>query len=76
MHVFTLHVYCTCTCTSINWALLFSTYAQDRSANFAATEFTLTVHKMARLPIRDFMPRDYGQPGQEFGFEVGPICFS
>lgn len=27
------------------------------------------------LPITDFMARDYGQEGQAFGFEVGPVCF-
>lgn len=31
--------------------------------------------KASRLPIVDFLPKDYGQRHQKFGFKVGPVCF-
>ena len=51
-------------------------FAQAHSDRPSTTQFTLTVRKLQRLPIRDFQPQDYGDRGQEFGFEVGPVCFS
>ncbi|KAK3087331.1 hypothetical protein FSP39_004747 [Pinctada imbricata] len=47
---------------------------QTNSGNGKAI-FELNTSKVQRLPLVDFMPRDYGQPDQEFGFEVGPVCF-
>ena len=31
--------------------------------------------KASRLPIVDFMPKDYGKPNQKFGFKLGQVCF-
>ncbi|NBI73792.1 hypothetical protein D3Z50_22805, partial [Clostridiaceae bacterium] len=31
--------------------------------------------KTTRLPIIDIAPMDIGAPNQEFGIEVGPVCF-
>jgi len=39
------------------------------------TTFEIKTAKLARLPIVNFRPKDYGQPWQKFGFEAGPICF-
>lgn len=40
------------------------------------TIFEISTKKVESLPIIDFIPTDYGQPDQQFGFEVGPVCFS
>jgi len=40
------------------------------------TRFTIETVRLNRLPIVDFMPQDYGHYGQQFGFEMGPVCFS
>lgn len=37
--------------------------------------FEIRTEKLNQLPIIDFMPVDYGQPNQAFGFAVGPVCF-
>ncbi|KAG5880671.1 hypothetical protein JTB14_037568 [Gonioctena quinquepunctata] len=39
------------------------------------TVFQITTKKLSRLPIVDFLPADYGQPNQSFGFSVGPVCY-
>lgn len=39
------------------------------------TIFEIKTKKLNQLPIIDFMPIDYGQPNQAFGFAVGPVCF-
>ncbi|KAG7256117.1 hypothetical protein CRUP_025723 [Coryphaenoides rupestris] len=31
--------------------------------------------KTARLPIVDVAPVDIGGPNQEFGIDIGPVCF-
>lgn len=31
--------------------------------------------KASRLPIVDFMPKDYGKQNQKFGFKLGQVCF-
>ncbi|XP_035223554.1 collagen alpha-1(II) chain-like [Stegodyphus dumicola] len=38
--------------------------------------FEIRTTKMNRLPLVDFLPKDYGSTDQAFGFEVGPLCFS
>jgi len=40
------------------------------------TVFQLKTKKLSRLPIVDFKPKDYGKAWQQFGFELGPVCFS
>jgi len=37
--------------------------------------FDFITKKSNQLPIIDFLPSDYGNRGQAFGFEVGPVCF-
>lgn len=46
-----------------------------RSSN-SSTVFSMSTYHTSRLPIVDFKPRDYGARDQQFGFEVGPVCFS
>ncbi len=48
---------------------------QNRRSN-SYTVFQLRSRKLNRLPIVDFKPKDYGKPWQQFGFEIGPICYS
>lgn len=31
--------------------------------------------KSSRLPVIDFMPKDYGKSNQKFGFRAGAVCF-
>jgi len=38
--------------------------------------FEIRTRKLDWLPVIDFMPKDYGEPWQQFGFEAGPVCFS
>ncbi|NXW39046.1 CO5A1 protein, partial [Phaetusa simplex] len=37
----------------------------------------LEVHtpRLEQLPLLDLRVMDFGEPGQRFGFEVGPVCF-
>jgi collagen type V/XI/XXIV/XXVII alpha len=42
----------------------------------SSTVFSLDTARLSRLPITDFKPVDFGKPGQQFGFKVGPVCFS
>merc|ERR1740131_390933 len=39
------------------------------------TIFEVRTTKLGQLPLVDFLPSDYGQPRQAFGFQVGPVCF-
>lgn len=39
------------------------------------TVIDYTTTKTSRLPIIDIAPMDIGAPDQEFGVEVGPVCF-
>lgn len=40
------------------------------------TVFEYRTQTNARLPIVDLAPMDIGQDDQEFGLEIGPVCFS
>lgn len=48
---------------------------KDRTTN-SYTIFSVNTRRVNRLPIIDFLPKDYGEAWQHFGFEVGPVCFS
>lgn len=47
---------------------------QYGSSSWDKTVFEYATTKTARLPIVDVAPMDIGS-GQEFGIEVGPVCF-
>lgn len=45
------------------------------SSNWGKTVFEYRTQKTARLPIVDIAPVDIGGPDQEFGIDIGPVCF-
>lgn len=47
-------------------------YKQDK---WARTVFEFKTEKTRRLPVVDIAPYDIGE-NQEFGLEIGPVCFS
>ena len=50
-----------------------SVYRQTRRGP-SRTVLEVSSTDLAQLPIRDFLPVDYGVPSQAFGFEAGPLC--
>ncbi len=50
-------------------------HCQSRKRTGRAVFEMTQSRRLNMLPIIDFMPMDYGQPHQAFGFEVGPVCF-
>jgi hypothetical protein len=47
----------------------------DSSNSWDKTIFEYSTTKTARLPVMDIAPLDIGKSGQEFGIEMGPVCF-
>uniref|UniRef100_A0A318D688 Fibrillar collagen NC1 domain-containing protein n=1 Tax=Kangiella spongicola TaxID=796379 RepID=A0A318D688_9GAMM len=45
------------------------------TGSWGKTVFEYRTQNTARLPIVDIAPLDIGGPDQEFGFEIGPVCF-
>lgn len=48
---------------------------QKRNGNVGKTIFEYRTQNVARLPIIDLAPVDVGSTDQEFGVEIGPVCF-
>jgi hypothetical protein len=48
---------------------------KEGSANWDKTIFEYSTTKTARLPIVDVAPLDIGRDDQQFGIEMGPVCF-
>lgn len=48
---------------------------QKRNGNVGKTVFEYRTQNVARLPIIDLAPVDIGSADQEFGVEIGPVCF-
>lgn len=48
---------------------------QKRNGNVGSTVFEYKTQNVARLPIVDIAPVDIGSADQEFGMEIGPVCF-
>ncbi|KAJ6665239.1 hypothetical protein lerEdw1_004288 [Lerista edwardsae] len=46
-----------------------------RNGNVGSTVFEYKTQNVARLPIVDIGPVDIGSADQEFGIEIGPVCF-
>ncbi|KAF7245053.1 Collagen alpha-2(V) chain [Varanus komodoensis] len=46
-----------------------------RNGNVGRTVLEYRTQNVARLPIIDVAPVDIGNPDQEFGVEIGPVCF-
>jgi hypothetical protein len=49
---------------------------KDRSSVWAQTVFEFSVNKAVRLPIDDISLGDLGSDQQQFGLDIGPVCFS
>nr|ALJ10931.1 collagens [Dolomedes sulfureus] len=49
---------------------------QNRDNNWAQTIVKYSTDKPQRLPIVDVGFKDIGQRSQEFGIDLGPVCFS
>ncbi|KAG8124830.1 hypothetical protein E2320_020157, partial [Naja naja] len=45
------------------------------NGNVGSTIFEYKTQNVARLPIIDIAPVDVGGADQEFGVEIGPVCF-
>ncbi|NXU28882.1 CO5A1 protein, partial [Thalassarche chlororhynchos] len=39
------------------------------------TVLEVSTPRLEQLPLLDMRVMDFGEPGQRFGFEVGPVCF-
>ncbi|NXD88848.1 CO5A1 protein, partial [Halcyon senegalensis] len=39
------------------------------------TVLEVTTPRLEQLPLLDLRVPDFGEPGQKFGFQVGPLCF-
>jgi len=49
---------------------------QYKADSWAKTVFEVRTEKTQRLPLLDIGVRDAGAAEQEFGLEIGPVCFS
>lgn len=47
----------------------------QKSGSWGKTVFEYRTQKTARLPIVDMAPVDIGGPDQEFGIDIGSVCF-
>lgn len=60
---------------SVLLQILFS-LLQEASSRWGKTVFEYRTQKTARLPIIDMAPVDIGSTVQEFGLDIGPVCFA
>lgn len=42
---------------------------------FDRTVLEINTPQVEHLPLLDIMVSDFGESNQQFGFEVGPVCF-
>lgn len=49
--------------------------SQQANGRWGKTVFEYRTQKTARLPIVDIAPVDIGGSDQEFGIDIGPVCF-
>lgn len=52
-----------------------SFFLQKHTGEWGKTVFQYQTRKAVRLPIVDIAPYDIGGPDQEFGADIGPVCF-
>lgn len=48
---------------------------QSHTGAWGKTVIEYKTTKTSRLPIIDLAPMDVGAPDQEFGIDIGPVCF-
>uniref|UniRef100_A0A8C5WYF8 Fibrillar collagen NC1 domain-containing protein n=1 Tax=Laticauda laticaudata TaxID=8630 RepID=A0A8C5WYF8_LATLA len=53
----------------------FDLFFQKHNGNVGSTIFEYKTQNVARLPIIDIALVDVGGADQEFGVEIGPVCF-
>ncbi|NXV94398.1 CO5A1 protein, partial [Calonectris borealis] len=49
--------------------------AGERAGGSSRTVLEVSTPRLEQLPLLDVRVMDFGEPGQRFGFEVGPVCF-
>lgn len=54
---------------------IFSLSSQRHTGQWSKTVMEYRSQKTSRLPIVDIAPMDIGGADQEFGVDVGPVCF-
>lgn len=54
---------------------LFPLPLQSHTGSWGKTVIEYKTSKTSRLPVIDVAPMDVGAPDQEFGLEIGPVCF-
>lgn len=52
-----------------------SLHPQKHTGRWGKTVFEYKTQKTSRLPIVDIAPMDIGGADQEFGVDVGAVCF-
>lgn len=55
--------------------VIFFPFAQKHTGQWGKTVIEYRSQKTSRLPIVDIAPMDIGGADQEFGVDVGPVCF-
>lgn len=61
--------------TSLNMFCLFVASLQRHTGQWSKTVIEYRTNKPSRLPILDVAPLDIGGADQEFGLDIGPVCF-
>lgn len=61
--------------TSLNMFCLFVASLQRHTGQWSKTVIEYRTNKPSRLPILDIAPLDIGGADQEFGLDIGPVCF-
>lgn len=51
-------------------------FPQKSNGEWGKTVFEYRTQKLSRLPIADMALIDVGGSDQEFGIDIGPVCFS
>lgn len=59
----------------MSYHIIFALFLQKYTGEWGKTVFEYRTRKAMRLPIVDIAPYDVGGPDQEFGVDIGPVCF-
>lgn len=51
-------------------------FPQKSNGEWGKTVIEYRTQTSARLPVVDLAPMDVGKADQEFGLDIGPVCFS
>lgn len=57
-------------------SFFFGLALQKAPSDWGRTVFEYRTQKPTRMPIVDFAAVDVGRADQEFGIDIGPVCFS